>query len=389
MDNQQLKNSAKALQDTLAQYRKTLHKHAEVGFDLPKTKAYIKETLQSIGLCPKDCGRASVIADIGKGKKTVLLRADMDALPIREKTGVEYACDTGNMHACGHDLHATALLGTATLLRRYEKQLNGKVRLLFQAGEERLEGAKDCIQNGVLDGIDSAVMLHVLPVLPSGTIIVAQGESAPSADYFTITIKGKACHGAMPQNGVDAIAIGARITLALEELISKETPTTANAVLTVGKFYGGTAGNAIADEVAIEGTLRCYGEKWRAFIKDGIERIAKGIAKCFLGKASVSFGGGCPSLINDENRVQEIYKALGQVFDERDVVLSSALPKTDGDGGGSEDFAYIAREVPSVMLALCAGLEKNPYPLHNAKVNFDESVLWKGALAYAMAVFAK
>jgi hippurate hydrolase len=314
----------------------------------------------------------------------------MDALPIQEKTGVGYACKTGNMHACGHDLHVAMLLGAVTLLKAQENGLGRKVRFLFQAGEERLEGAKDCIQNGVLDGVNGALMIHVLPIAPSGKLIVAQGESAPSADYFTIKIKGKACHGATPQNGIDAIAVGARITLALEALIAKETPTTARAVLTVGKFNGGRAGNAIADEAIIEGTLRCFGENVRAFIKGRMEEIVKGIAKAFRAKASVSFGGGCPSLINDENRVQEIYKALGQVFDEKEVLLSTALPKTDKDSsGGSEDFAYITREVPSVMLALCAGAEGEKYPLHNAKVNFDESVLWKGTLAYAVSALEK
>ena len=388
MDMQALKDEARAMQTRLIKTRRYLHAHAETGFDLPATKQYVIQALRALGYAPKELGRAGVVADVGKGRTAFLLRADMDGLPITEKTGLSFACKTGAMHACGHDMHTTMLLGCAELLKNHESELPCKVRLLFQPAEELLEGAKDCIKNGGLENVSCAMMLHVLTGLPmpAGTWVIAEDVSAPSADYFTINVKGKACHGGTPQNGVDALSIGARIVLGMEEIVAKETPSSTRAVLTVGKMQGGVAGNAIAERVEMQGTLRCFGEDTRAFIKRRIKETAQGIAKTFRGKATFSLQGGCPSLINDRGRVEFTKKALGQVFDENTVLLSSKMQGTRERSGGSEDFAYIAHEVPSVMIGLCAGEESKGYtqPLHHASVNFDEEVLWQGALAFAV-----
>ena len=381
------------MQTRLVKTRRYLHAHAEVGFDVPNTKAYILQALRALGYAPQEIGKAGVVAEIGKGKTTLLLRADTDGLPFGEKTGLSFACKTGNMHACGHDMHTAMLLGCAELLKNHEANLPCKVKLLFQPAEEILEGAKDCIENGVLQNVTHAMMIHVLTglPLPTGTWLIAEGISAPSADYFTITVKGKACHGGAPQNGVDGLSIGARILLGLEEIIAKEIPQSANAVLTVGKMQGGTAGNAIAESVEMYGTLRCFGEETRALIKNRMQETAQGIAKAFRGRASFSLQGGCPALINDGGRVEFTKKALGQVFDESKVLLSSKMQGTREKSGGSEDFAYIANEVPSVMIGLCAGDIDKGYtlPLHNPKVDFDESVLWQGALAFAVCALTK
>ncbi len=393
MDYQKLKTQAQRLQATCVKHRRYLHQNAEVGFALDKTKAYIVETLTSLGYTPQTVGKAGVMAEIGKGGKTLLLRADSDGLPTREQTGLPFACKTGNMHACGHDMHTAMLLGVAELLQGYVNDLPVKVRLLFQPAEEILEGAKDCVKNGATEGLDYAMMLHVLTALPvpAGTVIIAEGESAPCADFFSIEVRGKACHGAAPQNGVDALMIGARILLALEELIAKEVPQTANAVLTIGRMQGGVADNAIADRAVLEGTLRGFGEDTRAYIKRRVEEIAKGIAKSFRGKAKFVVKSGCPTLVNDGGRVAFTKKALGQVLDENKVLLASQVQGAKEKSGGSEDFAYIAEQVPSVMCALCAGdsREGYTYPLHHPKARFDEDVLWQGVLAFATCALTK
>ena len=388
MDMKTIKQSAKSIQPRLLQTRRFLHAHAETGFAVTTTQAYIRKRLTELGYTPRPMGKNGTVAEIGTGK-TLLLRADVDALPIQEKTGLPFACLSGNMHACGHDFHATMLLGAAELCKRHEKHLKGKIRFLFQPAEEVLLGANDCVENGVLDGVDGAVMLHVLTALPMpvGTCIIAEGTSAPSADYFTVKVQGKACHGAAAQNGVDALTIGARILLALEELIAKETPACARAKLTVGKMYGGESGNALAGETTIEGTLRAYGETVRADIKRRIDELAKGIAKTFRGKAKCTLQGGCPALINDREMVKLAYATLRRAFAKNKVLLAGALQGgVTAKSGGSEDFSYIAQRVPSVMIGLCAGNDKDGYvyPLHHEKADFDERVLWKGALAYAV-----
>lgn len=386
----------KRLQNELVGHRRYLHEHAETGFAVENTLAYIKSVLQQYGYTPKKCGRAGLVATVGrKSGKTILLRADIDGLPITEKTGLAYACTGGNMHACGHDLHTAMLLGAAKLLKAREKELKGRVKLLFQPAEELLEGAKDVIENGVLDDPkpNAAVMLHVLTgtPLPSGTAVVASGISAPAADFFHIRVQGKGCHGATPWKGVDALTVAARILLGLQELSARELPADSPAVLTIGKVETSGADNAIADGVTLKGTLRSFDEQSRKTVKKRMEQIAKNIAKAFRATAEVTYYGGCPTLANDEKLSAFTEKALGQVFDEGKIFSSKAL---GGDvktsGGGSEDFAYITHKIPSVMVALSAGQQDKgyPYPLHHPKAAFDEGVLWVGGVIYATLAYA-
>ena len=379
---------AEELRETLVKHRRYLHQRAETGFDLPQTYAYVERTLRSLGYTPQKCGKSGIIATIGKGKPVVLLRADMDGLPVKENSGEPFGCKTGNMHACGHDLHAAMLLGAAELLKKRENELKGRVKLLFEPAEEILSGAKDCLENGLLEGekIDCALMLHVMTdvPMPAGTAIVSSaGVSAPAADFFRITVKGKGCHGSTPWKGVDALAAGAHILLALQTLSAREIPAGANAVLTVGSLQAGQAGNVIADSAVLQGSLRTFDEEVRAQIKTRIQEIARSQAKVFRATAKTEFTSGCPSLFNDGKVSDFAYRTAKKLLGENRVFTSAALSggEVGKTSGGSEDFAYISREVPSVMVALAAGDKGKGYnyPLHHPKARFDESALPVGA----------
>lgn len=385
----QLLQEAQKIHTTLISHRRRLHAMAETGFQLPQTNEYVREQLIRMGYSPKACGRCGITADIGRGTKTILLRADMDALPIPEETGLDYACQSGNMHACGHDLHTAMLLGAAKLLKDHETELKGRVRLLFQSAEEIFEGANDMIGVGALEGVDAAMMIHVTvgAPLPTGTAIISSpGVSAPAADYFTIRVHGRGCHGSAPQDGVDAITAAAHILIALQEIQARELGINEKAVLTIGTIQGGSAANAIADSVTMAGTIRTLSEDVRARLKQRMEDISRGIAAAFRAEAEVIWGSGCPCLENDQILSDRIAALLKDFLGDSMAYTTRELNPGGGpSAGGSEDFAYISQKVPSVMVALAAG---NPskgftHPLHHPKVRFDEDALPCGAAIHA------
>lgn len=387
--NVDLLNQASAIQDELVQCRRWLHTHPGVGFDLAETKEYVKARLTELGLSPSDCGKCGLIADIaGKPGKTILLRADMDALPIREEADIPFPSENGMMHACGHDLHTTMLLGAAKLLIEHRSELCGTVRLMFQSAEEIFEGAKDMIANGALEGVDAAVMIHVTAAMamPAGTVIVsAPGVTAPAADYFTVRVKGKGCHGSTPHMGVDALTAAAHILIGLQELHARELPCDSGVVLTVGKMEGGTAGNAIADSAMLMGTIRTFDEKTRTLLKTRMADISRGIAAAFRAEAAVEFGSGCPTLCNDASLCQSVHQYLTSLLGPEKAISAAAFASSGFPSGGSEDFAYVSQQVPSVMLAMAAGEPDKGYthPLHHPKTKLDESILSAGAAVFA------
>ena len=228
MTKEQIMQEAAALQEEIKSHRLWLHTHAETGFDLTETKPYVKSALTEMGYAVHECGKAGLVTTVGKpGGKVLLLRADMDALPIAEEADVDFACKNGRMHACGHDMHTAMLLGAAKILKAHESELDGMVKLMFQPAEEIFEGSKDMIASGVLENPrpDAALMIHVaagMP-LPAGTVVVsAPGVSAPAADYFTIRVHGKGCHGSAPQNGIDPLTAASHILIALQEIHARE-----------------------------------------------------------------------------------------------------------------------------------------------------------------------
>ncbi len=388
--NNSLLTEVKEIENEMIEYRRYLHENAEVGFELERTVEFVKTKLNEFGCEAEPCGKNGLITVIGnKSNVTVLLRADMDALPVKEESDVEFFCNTGNMHACGHDMHTAMLLGAARLLKKHESELQSGVKLMFQPAEEALSGAKNMLENGLLDGdtIKGAMMLHVMTGLPlkTGTVIVSSGGvGAPAADYFTINIQGKGCHGSTPQQGVDALNIASHIVIALQEISARELGLSDEALLTIGCIKAGTAGNVIADTAVLEGTMRAYDDNVRDYIKKRLTEICNGVATTFRGKAGVTFGAGCPTLINDEKLSKEIEKNITQLLGEKQVFNTNTFGTRTNKSGGSEDFAYISHQVPSVMVALAAGNSEEGYiyPQHHPKVKFDESVLSIGCAVF-------
>jgi hippurate hydrolase len=382
------KDEAKIIED-----RRHLHENAETGFELEKTLEYVKGKLTEMGYEPKECGKAGIVALAGgkKAGKVFMLRADMDALPITEESGVEFACGDGKMHACGHDMHAAMLLEAARILKEHEDEIEGTVKLMFQPAEEIFEGSKDMIANGLLENphVDSALMIHVMAGMPfePGTVIVsAPGVSAPAADYFEIKVQGKGCHGSSPNAGVDPITVAAHIITALQEIHARELALGEQAVLTIGTIHAGGAANAIPDTVTMGGTIRTYDEETRQYLRKRMTEISKSIAVAFRASAEVTFGSGCPTLVNDKELSESVLEyttellGAGKAFSTQQL-MSGKASKT----AGSEDFAYVSQKVPALMLALAAGSPDKGYvyPQHHPMVKFDESALAAGSAVYA------
>lgn len=389
----------KALQDKpiIISDRRYLHTHPGVGFDLKETKDYVAHKLQEIGIEPVFCGKAGLIAHIGGHKpgKVFLLRADMDALWLKEEAPVEFAATNGMMHACGHDMHTAMLLEAARLLKKCENTIPGTVKIMFQPAEELLEGARDMIQAGVLDNprVDAGLMIHMLVNMPfeTGTAIVASGGvSAPAADYFTIQVQGKGCHGASPNQGVDPITAAAHIILALQELHARELSPADDAILTIGSIQAGNAGNVIPDTTLLKGTLRSYDENLRQYLKKRMTDIAAHTAEAFRATATVTFGSGCPTLLNDASLSECTLSYIRELTGSARAYSTKELASMAQDNKisrntGSEDFAYVSHQIPTVMVALAGGHPDHGFhlPLHHPGVCFDEDALSIGAAIYA------
>ena len=396
MTSEMLLQEAAELRDCISRERRALHQNPETGFDISATLSFVKSELLDMGLQPMDCGKAGVVALVGGKKpgKVFLLRADMDALPITEEADVDFASQNGKMHACGHDMHTAMLLGAARLLKAHEAEIAGTVKLMFQPAEEIFEGSHDMIQAGLLEHpkVDAALMIHVMAGMPfpAGTVIVsAPGVSAPAADYFEIKVQGKGCHGSMPNTGVDPLTAAAHIRIAIQEIRARELAMDDRAVLTIGTMNAGTAANVIPDSVTMGGSIRTFDEQTRAFIKQRLAEISEGIARSFRGEASVSFGSGCPTLVNDRDLSVCCEQYVKDLLGSGKAFSVAELNAMSGGGSsksaGSEDFAYVSQEVPSIMLALASGQPEKGYgyPQHHPMVKFDEDALPVGSAVYA------
>ena len=370
------------LHEEIVANRRYFHTNAEVGLKMPKAQAYVMEKLTEYGLEPQICGHG-VTATLGKGGKTMLLRADMDALPMEEESGLDFACKTGlQAHTCGHDFHAAMLLGAAKMLKENKAALKGTVRFMFQTAEETFEGAKDMIQNGILEPMpDAALAFHVTSGrMPVGIYIYnSTGTMMFSVDGFKIRIQGKGAHGAYPHSSVDPIHIGVHIFLALEELIAREADPTKACVLTIGNFSAGLAANIIPDTALLQGTIRTNDKESRERLVRRMKEVAKKTAEVYGGSATIEMISEVPPLVCDSKLTEELVGYMSSLG------APNLIPYPGMTASASEDFAVVAEQVPAAMMYLSAGYmdERGDYPAHNPKVLFNEDVCAIGASAYA------
>ncbi|WP_310169226.1 M20 family metallopeptidase [Paenibacillus peoriae] len=383
---------AHQLQEKLVMYRHHLHAVPELDLSLPRTTAYVKEVLESMGLKPTPVGESGLTVTIGgqHAGKVILIRADMDGLPIQEETDLSFASLNGNMHACGHDLHTSMLLGAAEILKANEEQLHGTVKLMFQPGEETLHGAKMMIENGILENpkVDAAMMLHVLTgmPIPVGQFVLPEAGEAISAssDWFEVIIRGRGAHGAMPSAAVDPLNVAAHLHLALQGIISREISPMESAVLTIGVMEGGNTNNVIPYTARMKGSVRTFNATLRDKMETRIHEISAGIGVTFQAKVEVIYTRGCPEVQTDNGLNRQMRTTIANTFGASSFIgITQLIP--GGKLMGSEDFAFVSQAVPSTSVFINAGNteEGYGYPMHHPKTMFSDEVLYKGAAAYA------
>ncbi|HBY3070249.1 TPA: amidohydrolase [Clostridioides difficile] len=376
---------AQSIEGEIIRWRRYLHENPEIGCNLPKTVTFVTSTLEKMGYSPKLTSNNGIVAvlDSENGGKTLLLRADMDALPIMEETDLPFKSKNKDAsHSCGHDNHTAMLLGAAKILMDNKHLLKGRVKFVFEPDEETTRGAKSMIDDGILENpqVDAAMAFHSMvgKFLNTGQVAYSRGPAMASADIFEITVEGKATHGASPEFGVDPINIMSHIQIALNTILSREKPQKEPVVLNIGMFNAGNVPNAIPNKASMSGTLRTFDQFVREKLKNRIIEISTGIAKSFGGNAKVEFKMGTPAVINDLDVGDEIVSYVKEVIGNENVIdFPSAM--------GSEDFSEVLLRVPGVFLWIGMGSISQGYNfgMHNPKAIFNEE-----GLVYGSALFA-
>lgn len=376
---------AKAIQPELVSVRRDFHQYPEISRHEERTSGKVAGYLKEMG-CDEvitQVGGHGVIGVI-KGKKeggVVALRADMDALQIMEETGAKYQSKVeGVMHACGHDDHMTGLLGAAKLLIRRKEELCGTVKLVFQPAEELspVGGSRGMLESGYLDDVDAIYGLHVWPDLPHGTVGVKAGPLMAATDHFTIKIHGKSAHGAKPDQGVDAVVLGAQFVMAAQTFVSRRVSPLDSAVVTFGIFHAGTRYNIISGECLLDGTVRTLNEKTRDMIEESMRKLLDAVCLQSGATAEITYGRGYPALVNHEEDAALVKKTAAALFGEDHVadVQEPAMP--------AEDFSFYLKEKKGAFVWLGTAEEgKEAWPLHNCRFDVNEDILWRGAALLA------
>jgi amidohydrolase len=379
MDSKQL---AASVQGYVVETRHRLHEHPELGFHETWTTDLIAAELEKLGLTVTRFDPTGLMADIKGGKpgRMIALRADIDALPVTEHTGLPFASKIdGTMHACGHDTHTAMLLGAARALVSVRDELPGTVRLIFQPAEEIVKGAKRVVAQGALEGVSMIFGQHIAAMMPVGMMATAPGPSAAASDQFVIRVHGKGCHGAMPQTGVDATLAAANIVTALQSVVSREIAPAEPAVITVGKLVSGTAGNIVSGEAEMAGTVRTFNRELRQQMPHSIERVAKEIAAAYRCTAEMEYEFSVDVLVNDPAATAVALGAIRKVVADP-ASIPTSLPKQMG----AEDFAEYTSCAPAAFAMLGAG---GSYPQHSDHFCVDESAFQTG-VAFLIQVAA-
>jgi hippurate hydrolase len=360
--------------DEFISFRHHIHSHPELSFQEVETSKFICNLLSSWGIEYTSGYAGTGIVALIKGKnptsRVIALRADMDALPILEKNDVSYKSqNNGVMHACGHDVHSTCLLGTAKILQQTRDDWEGTIKLIFQPGEEKHPGgASLLIKEGVLENPKPDVIcgLHAYPHLPYGKVGYRAGQYMASADEIFITVKGKGGHAALPHQTIDPIIIAANLLVSLQQIISRNCNPLQPSVLSFGQIHGGNAGNVIPDEVKIEGTLRCMDETWRAQAHALIQKHTVELCRALGGDAIVDIPKGYPSLFNDVEATAKVKAIAEQAIGTENVVELNLRM-------AAEDFSFYTHIIPGCFFRIGTSFEdKFTYPVHNAQFDIYE-----------------
>lgn len=354
--------------------RRAIHRHPEMGNAENQTSELIERTLRELGWDVSRPVGTSVMATLDGAApgRCVAFRADMDALQLQEATSLPYASEIpGVMHACGHDMHCAGLLGLAMALTEVRETLHGRVRLLFQPDEEGDGGAKRMLNAGCLDGVDAVFGAHVDPNLPAGVVGVKFGKMYAASDTFRVVIRGAGCHGASPHEGIDAIAIGAQVVTAIQQIVSRRVSPTDSAVISVGTFHGGTQPNAIADMCELKGIIRTLGPETRSKVKRLFRETVGDLCAAMGAAAEIEIRESYPGIVNDDRMVALVRDAAADTLGADNVVTMTEPTM------GTEDFGYLTQAVPGAFYWMGV---RNPdvgaiHPLHSPRFVADEAAL--------------
>ena len=385
-NNSMWREAAESLLPDLVELRRAIHREPELGLQNPKTLAKIKASLAGLPLefreGPSTTGLLAILRGPSNGR-TVLLRGDMDALPLHEDTGLDFASETtGAMHACGHDTHVAMLVGAAKMLCARKEQLTGTVYFMFQPGEEGHHGARFMLDDGLLDPLpDAAFALHIMPNAPHGIFTGRSGPLLASSDVSSIKIMGKGGHASMPHDAVDPIPVACEIVSAIQTMVTRKVSVFDPAVITIAKIEAGTTNNIIPETANLLGTIRTLSPRRRAMVAEELHRLAPGIAAAHGCEAQVHIEQGFPVTLCDDRAVR-----FGQ-----EVVEATFGPESwkslEAPIMGAEDFAYVLEKVPGAMFFLGASHEGDDWRqccgLHSNRMVLDESVMAKGAALHA------
>ena len=375
-----IRKEIKEIEKMIIDWRRDFHQFPELSFQEHRTGDVIADELRSMGLEPKvKVGKTGVTADLKFGNGPMIgLRADMDALPIQETSGLPFSSQNdGVMHACGHDGHMAMLLGAAKALTQKDNQYNGTVRFIFQPAEEGEGGARYMIEDGCLEGIDEIYGIHVWNYQPVGEVGVKDGPVLAAADMFDIKIKGIGGHGAAPQGTVDSVVVASYLVQALQTIESRNTNPLESTVISIGKINGGNNFNIIADEVSLSGTARAYSEENRNLIKTRMEEIIKGVEKTYNANITFDYKDGYPPTINHVGPTQKVLKAAEKVVGDK-----AGMPYLSM---GGEDFAYYLKEKPGCFFFVGSAPNEQELfetPHHCSHFTMDERALLVGPSIY-------
>ena len=376
LEHVRLSPEVAAMAEELVAIRRDLHAHPELGYEERRTAGIVATRLRELGIEVQEGVAETGVIGLLRGARpgpTVLLRADMDALPIQEASEVPYRSQTpGVMHACGHDGHTAILLGTARVLAAQRERLPGVVKFVFQPAEEGGAGADRMIAAGALEGpaVDAAFGLHLWNHGPIGAIGVREGPMMACSDAFDLTVKGQGGHAAAPHRAIDPVVIAAHLIVALQTLVSRETDPLQSAVVTVGRVQGGDVRNVIPDQVLLQGTVRTFDAGLRQALPQRLERIARGVTEAFGGQYDLSYRLGYPCLVNDAAMAEVVRAAACPIVGEEHVVVAPPVM-------GAEDMSYFLQRVPGCFFRVgSANAERGlTRPHHNPCFDFDEAAL--------------